>query len=59
MKKSFIELKGKVPVNYKGSTYGVNMSMMLPEGFPKQAPFVRIINENRNMAHNPDEKYLV
>jgi hypothetical protein len=44
VKKSFIELKGKLPVEYKGNTYGVNMSIMIPEGFPAKAPFVMIIN---------------
>lgn len=51
MKKSFIELKGKIPVNYKGSSYGVVMCVMIPEGFPDRPPFLRIVNENRNKFH--------
>lgn len=42
----YIELKGVIEVDVRGKVCKVDYNMMIPNGFPKKAPYVRIINKN-------------
>ena len=45
--KSFLEIRGTVMVSFKDSHYSIKMNMLLPENFPQESPYMRIINPNR------------
>jgi ubiquitin-protein ligase len=42
-----MELNGTIPVGYKGKVYPVKVKVFIPQGYPKEAPMIRIINLDR------------
>jgi hypothetical protein len=51
----FLELKGILEFEIRGKNCKVDYNMMLPNGFPKKSPYVRIINHN--LDYNVDPLY--
>lgn len=41
-----IELKGILEIEIKGKTCKVDFNLMIPHNYPRDPPFVRIINRN-------------
>lgn len=56
--KRFLEIKGIMEIEVRGKNCKVDYNMMLPNGFPKKPPYVRIINRNTEYMVDPLYKNL-
>jgi ESCRT-I complex subunit TSG101 len=55
--KALLFLGGTIPVQYKGNTYNIPVSIWFPEGYPYEAPLI-YVNPTQNMIVTPQHPHV-
>eukprot|EP01122_Echinamoeba_exundans_P004834 TRINITY_DN15058_c0_g1_i1.p1 TRINITY_DN15058_c0_g1~~TRINITY_DN15058_c0_g1_i1.p1 ORF type:complete len:515 (+),score=81.49 TRINITY_DN15058_c0_g1_i1:40-1584(+) len=55
--KALLFLGGTIPVQYKGNTYNIPVSIWFPEGYPYEAPMI-YVNPTQNMIITPQHPHV-